>query len=192
MSPRAQEANRTPKVKFLVDSTVARLSHWLRFLGYDAALDNNPGDAALLARARREGRVLLTRKRSLGTSSGFTTAVVRPAGGDASETGSASVAAAGSALLLSSDFVSDQLRQVASGLGLTLASPPRCTVCNSELCLVSRAEADGRVPEFVYRTRSDFAFCPQCDRYYWKGTHWDHAGLKASAALSGRRQRRDT
>ena len=155
---------RARATRFLVDSTAARLSRRLRFLGYDAALDRSDSDAALLARARREGRVLLTRKRALGAS---------PAAD-----------AAGTVLLLSSDFVSDQLRQVAAEFALTRGSAPRCTVCNSELCLVSRAAADGRVPEFVYQSRSEFAFCPRCDKYYWKGTHWEHAGLVASTALS--------
>jgi uncharacterized protein with PIN domain len=149
---------------FLVDSTAARLSRWLRFLGYDAVLDRSDNGAALLARARREGRVLLTRRRALGTG---------PAG-----------SAAGAVLVLSSDFVSDQLKQVAAEFGLAQGLAPRCTVCNSELCAVSRAAADGRVPEFVYQSRSEFAFCPRCDKYYWKGTHWEHAGRSASAALS--------
>ena len=153
--------------RFLVDSTAARLSRWLRFLGYDAVLDRSRSDAVLLARARREGRALLTRKRVLGTSPG----------------------AAGGVLLLSSDFVSDQLRQVASDLGLKHDSPPRCTVCNSELSPVTRAEVDGRVPEFVYRTRDEFAFCRRCDRYYWKGTHWENAARVSSAALSARQER---
>jgi hypothetical protein len=157
--------------KFLVDSTAARLSRWLRFLGYDAVLDRSDSSAKLLARARREGRVLLTRKRGLGVSSG---------------------ADAGGVLLLSSDFVSDQLGQVARKFGLTQLPLPRCTVCNSELSLVTRAEADGRVPEFVYQSRNEFAYCPRCDKYYWKGTHWEHAGRAVSAALSRGPERRQS
>jgi len=159
------------ETRFLVDSTAARLSRWLRLLGYDAVLDRSRSDAVLLARARREGRVLLTRKRVIGRGS---------------------VTDAGGALLLSSDFVSDQLGQVAREFGLTHHPLPRCTVCNSELSLATRAEADGRVPEFVYRSRSEFAYCRRCDKYYWKGTHWENAGRKASAALSPRPERRQS
>ncbi len=157
--------------KFLVDATAARLSRRLRFLGYDAALDRSDSDARLLARARREGRVLLTRKRALGSASG---------------------AGAADVLLLSSDFVSDQLKQVVSDFGLTFCSLPRCTLCNSELTLVTREDADGRVPELVYQSRSEFAFCTRCDKYYWKGTHWEHASRKASAATSSDPERSES
>ncbi len=154
---------RAPGIKFIVDSTAARLARWVRFLGYDAVLDRSDSDSRLVARARREGRVLLTRKRSLGTAS--------------------AAGSPGGALLLSSDFVWEQLGQVVRAFGLTRLPMPRCTVCNSELSLVSRAQADGRVPEFVYQTHSEFAYCPRCDKYYWKGTHWEHASRKVSAAL---------
>jgi uncharacterized protein with PIN domain len=77
----------------MVDSTVARLARWLRFLGYDAVLDRSDSDSKLVARARREGRVLLTRKRTLGSDS--------------------AAASPGGALLLSSDFVPEQLAHAA-------------------------------------------------------------------------------
>jgi uncharacterized protein with PIN domain len=170
--------------RFLVDSTAARLARWLRFLGYDAVLDRSESDAALLARARREGRVLLTRKRSLGAVS----EACSGAPGGAVSGGAVS----GGALLLSSDFVSEQLKQVVREFALTQQPLPRCTVCNSELSLVSRADVDGRVPERVYRSKSEFAYCPRCDKYYWKGTHWEHAGKTASEALSRRQDRRQS
>ena len=122
--------------------------------------------------------MLLTRKRALGTGSRAGVAV--PGG------------AMPGAMLLSSDFVSEQLEQVARAFGLTQRPMARCTLCNSELSLVSRAEADGRVPERVYQSRSEFAYCPHCDKYYWKGTHWEHAGRAASAALCRGPERRQS
>jgi uncharacterized protein with PIN domain len=138
----------TPELKLLVDSTAARLSRWLRFLGLDVALDRSKSTARLLLRARREGRVLLTRRRSLESAS------------------------AAEVVLLESDHLADQLRQVIATLALSLELSPRCTTCNGELDIVPRVNADGRVPEFVYRTQTEFAFCENCDKYYWKGTHW--------------------
>lgn len=138
----------TPQPKLLVDSTAARLSRWLRFLGLDVALDRSKSTARLLIRARREGRVLLTRRRSLEGAS------------------------AAEVVLLRSDHLADQLGQVVAALALPVELSPRCTSCNGELVIVPRVNADGRVPEFVYRTQSEFAFCENCDRYYWKGTHW--------------------
>jgi uncharacterized protein with PIN domain len=137
-----------PGPKLLVDSTAARLSRWLRFLGLDVALDRSKSTARLLIRARREGRVLLTRRRRLEGAS------------------------AAEVVLLESDHLADQLEQVVAALVLPIELSPRCTFCNGELVIVPRVNADGRVPEFVYRTQSEFAFCENCDRYYWKGTHW--------------------
>lgn len=136
-----------PEPRLLVDSTAARLSRWLRFLGLDVVLDRSKSAAHLLLRARKEGRVLLTRRRNL---RGNTAAAV---------------------VVLESDHLLEQLEQVISALSIPVTCPPRCTVCNGELIIVPRVNADGRVPEFVYRTQTEFAFCEQCDRYYWKGTH---------------------
>jgi uncharacterized protein with PIN domain len=158
------------EIKFLVDATAARLSRWLRFLGHDAVLDKSDSDARLLVRAGREGRVLLTRKRNVAAN--------------VAENGSAGV------LLLSSDFLQDQLEQVVSCFGLSPGPAPRCTQCNSELVPVSRAEAEVRVPEFVYLSRNEFAFCAHCDKYYWKGTHWDNAVREVSRALAQGRVRK--
>ncbi|MFH0778751.1 MAG: Mut7-C RNAse domain-containing protein [Candidatus Eisenbacteria bacterium] len=133
---------------FLVDSTVERLARRLRFLGFDAVLDRSESTARLLVRARSEGRLLLTRRRA---ARGSEVAV---------------------AVFLESDNVTAQLRQVLAHCGCDAESAPRCTVCNEELVAVSRSHADGRVPEFVFRSQREFAFCPDCDRYYWKGTHW--------------------
>ena len=134
--------------KLLVDSTAARLSRWLRFLGVDAVLDRSRSTARLLLCARREGRVLVTRRRKLEGAS------------------------PGEVIFLQSDHLTEQLEQVATVLGLSGALSPRCTVCNEELRIVPRSFADGRVPEFVYCTQKDFAYCNKCDRFYWKGSHW--------------------
>ena len=148
---------RTQRPMLLVDSTAARLSRWLRFLGLDCALDRTKSTARLLVRARREGRILLTRNGSFrGTK-------------------------AAEILLLNSDHLPEQLRQVMVALGVEGNLSPRCTVCNSELIITPRVNADARVPEFVYRSQSEFAFCENCDRYYWRGTHWK--SVRNSSAL---------
>ncbi|UCF79713.1 MAG: hypothetical protein JSW03_05595 [Candidatus Eiseniibacteriota bacterium] len=143
--------------RFLVDSTAVRLSRWLRFMGLDVSLDSSESVARLLLRARREGRVLLTRRREL--------------------------AGAREAVLLTSDHLDEQLRQVGTAYKLAVESASRCTVCNAELVVVPRVNADGRVPEFIYQSHRKFAFCKRCDRYYWKGTHWKNV-RDASARMS--------
>ncbi len=149
------------RTRFLVDSTCVRLARWLRFLGFDAVLDKSQSSARLIIRASREGRVLLSRKRDLPTS------------------------AQAEVVSLHSDLLSAQLGQVLKRFGLTQGFLPRCTLCNGELRIVSRAGADARVPELVFRTRGEFAYCGHCDKYYWQGTHWDRI-LETSSRLAKR------
>ena len=54
--------------KFAADRMLARLARWLRLLGADVLFDPSVGGAELLARARSEGRVTLTRDKRLRTA----------------------------------------------------------------------------------------------------------------------------
>src|SRR3954447_7389254 len=54
-----------PEVRFLVDENAARIVRWLRLMGYDTSYLPGVADAVLVARARAEQRVLLTRDRGI-------------------------------------------------------------------------------------------------------------------------------
>src|SRR3990172_9336984 len=47
--------------RFIADSMLGRLATWLRILGYDTLYFRDAQDGRLVALARREGRILLTR-----------------------------------------------------------------------------------------------------------------------------------
>ena len=136
--------------RFLCDAMLGRLARWLRLLGYDARYADLP-DEALVALARVEGRVLLTRDTRL---------VRRP---DVGPHG-----------FIRHDRVPEQLRQVAADfrLGPDRAGT-RCLRCNVALEALPREGAAGRVPPHVWRTQHQFTRCPSCARIYWPGTHWD-------------------
>jgi uncharacterized protein with PIN domain len=128
---------------------LGRLARWLRILGYDA--EYFPGeDDDLLRRARREGRVLLTRDTRLLQR--------RPLPPH---------------LFIESDHVMEQLRQVVAALALNPASPPahRCACCNAVLEPRDKVQVAGLVPEFVWSHYRAFWACPGCRRIYWAGTH---------------------
>jgi uncharacterized protein with PIN domain len=138
-------------MKFLVDSTAGKLCRWLRILGHDTEYDPKSSPGALLARARREGRVLLSRSRTLGARD--------PA----------------VAVTIEADFLEEQLRQLARELPLLEGAGPftRCLVCNAVLEPVPRERARNRVPDYVFQTQGAFGYCGRCDRFYWKATHWE-------------------
>ncbi len=129
---------------------LGRLSRWLRILGYDTTFDSQADDWALLRRARAEERLLLTRDRQLAARRGA------------------------SALLIESEELTAQVRQVVAAVG---PSPEgafaRCPACNGRLTPLSRHEARDRVPPHVHRTQQEFRLCVDCDRVYWRGTHWE-------------------
>lgn len=109
------------KRSFLVDLMLLRLGRWLRLLGQDVANPENESDKALLAQAKRENRVLITRDRRL-----F----------------SACSAAGVEGILIHSSLISEQILEM-EGEGIALKiDPQRCTLCNYPLL-----EAKGREGE---------------------------------------------
>lgn len=136
-------------IKLLADSMLGRLAKWLRLLGYDTAYVRAIPDEALLGLARAEGRTILTRDQRLARRRGLR------------------------ALYVQSDDLPQQVRQVVRDLRLrTTGRAPRCPVCNRELISVAKRSIRERVPAYVYRTQREFSRCPQCERIYWAGTHW--------------------
>jgi uncharacterized protein with PIN domain len=136
-------------MKLLLDGMLGRLAKWLRLLGYDTAYFPDLDDDELVRLARAKGRVLLTRDRELTRRRGLT------------------------CLLVESDELEEQLKQVISELNLEAEQTfSRCPVCNTPLREVEKLSVKERVPPYVFRTKEHFSLCPECDRIYWRGTHW--------------------
>ncbi|HTX52070.1 MAG TPA: Mut7-C RNAse domain-containing protein [Candidatus Baltobacteraceae bacterium] len=133
---------------FIADAMLGRLATWLRILGYDTEYFRGD-DAALLVRARSEGRIVLTRDRAL---------VGRRQ--------------APPHLFIESDHVAAQVRQVIAALCLRPGAPTRrCLRCNAILIARQKADVMGRVPEYVWSHHEAFWACPYCERIYWAGSH---------------------
>ena len=136
-------------MRFLADNMLGRLATWLRLLGYDTAYLPAAQDAELARVARAEDRVLLTRDVELTRRRGIRF------------------------LLIESEQVEEQLRQVFRALHLTVQHAfSRCARCNIPLEPTSNATVRGLVPPYVFQTQERFLRCPHCQRIYWRGTHW--------------------
>ena len=141
-------------MKLIVDNNVRRLVGLLRALGYDTALVNPVDDDELIAIARREGRIILTKDEGILRRHVIT-------GGEVE------------ALRIEGDDWRRQLAQVVSAYGLeTRPRFTRCLECNTLLEARLRDEARPWVPPYVNRTQQAFLACPTCNRHYWRGTHW--------------------
>jgi uncharacterized protein with PIN domain len=151
----APDSAATPRL--LVDAMLGRLTRWLRLMGYDAAYWRTGSDSALAARARAEGRLIITRDRQLA--------------------GRRHV----SALLIRAETLDEQIAEIRAILGADPAPFTRCSECNAELAELPHAEAETLVPPFVWHTQTEFRRCPSCGRVYWKGTHWPGMAARISA-----------
>lgn len=131
--------------KFICDFMLGRLARWLRLFGYDTAYHRMENDLSMIHRARKEGRIILTRSKE---KSNYKNAV----------------------LILSED-INEQLEQIKD---LIRDGEPfsRCPECNEIIRSVDREEVKGRVPEYIFEEHDDFKKCPGCKRIYWKGTHY--------------------
>ncbi len=143
------------KPEFLVDVNAGSLARRLRMLGYDTRFIHGADDNELIRIALREGRILLTRDTGIIARRVVTIGKIN-------------------AILIESDNVKEQLRQIVKQLNLGMDSHPfsMCMECNSSLVSKEKEEIRHLVPPYVYMTQNLFMQCPGCERIYWKGTHW--------------------
>jgi uncharacterized protein with PIN domain len=124
-------------------------------MGYDTRFFNGEDDAHMVAMARKEGRVILTKDTQIMVRRVVTTGQVR-------------------AILINSDKPEAQMRQVVATLDLDPQHNPFsiCLECNQPLVERSKDEVKDQVPPYVFKTQNQYMQCPSCHRIYWRGTHW--------------------
>jgi uncharacterized protein with PIN domain len=137
-------------MKFITDCMLGTLAKWLRILGYDTLYYRFIEDTALIQKALRTQRTLLTRDEE----------VFRKFKSP-------------DKLLIQSDDVMSQLKQVIEEKKLEVGSQlfTRCVLCNTRLIRVDKEEIQHLVPEYVFKTQQEFSICNHCKKIYWKGTH---------------------
>ncbi len=136
---------------FIADAMLGKLARWLRVIGCDVEYFPAIGDAELVERSGRSGRLILTRD----------TLLIQRRG------------ARGNSFLVEGDHCRDQLRQVVRAFALEPFSAflTRCLECNALLHDIDREGVESRVPPYVFDTQKRFRACPACGRIYWGGTH---------------------
>ena len=141
--------------KFIVDRNVGKLTGWLRLMGYDTRFFDGDDDGELVAIAKTEGRVILSRDTHIMERRLITSGQIK-------------------AVLIDSDQPRRQVRQVIDTLGLDSRFKPfsLCLECNQPLIERAKDELKELVPPYVFKTQQQFMQCPACQRIYWRGTHW--------------------
>lgn len=156
-------------VRFAVDVNVGKLASLLRLAGLDTFYDPGLDDIGLAQAALKQGRVLLTRDRSLLRRK----TVVH-----------------GHLVRASQPY--EQLAEVVHLYGLAgrLAPFSRCLVCNTLLSPVAKSAVLHRLQPLTRKYYDSFRVCQGCDRLYWPGTHRERMEqvlrtLTSPAAASG-------
>ena len=132
--------------RFICDFMLARLSKWMRLLGFDTAYYRNTNGKTIIYHSRKEGRTILTRSKILKKKYDDT-------------------------MLIESEHLMDQLKQVTKSAKIKTPFA-RCPVCNIEIKEVKKQIVKEDVPAYVFEIHNEFKKCPQCGRVFWKGTHY--------------------
>jgi len=144
------------RLRFIVDANVARIGRWLRMMGFDTLVFNQPDDWEMVRIALEEGRIIITRDTQVVKRRVISTGQVR-------------------ALLVSDDNPGVQIQDVIRKYNLRDYPLHPFFIClEDNTPLVPRLPGDvkDRVPPYVFKTQHEFVECPACHRIYWKGTHW--------------------
>jgi hypothetical protein len=155
-------------LKFLTDGMLGKLTRWLRMLGHDVEYTGSMNDRALLEKAKKEGRILLTRDLEL----------YQQAIGHGAE-----------AYLIESSNQTANLAKLAKRFGFQLeidVNVSRCPKCNTIIKLVSKASVIDKIPKTTSANYNEFWMCPSCGQVYWRGAHWkriDETLTEAKRAL---------
>ena len=137
---------------FLADAHLGGLARMLRMLGFDTVYEQSLPDAAIVALARAEHRVVLTRDRDLLKCR--------------------DVARGAYVRALKAE---QQLREIAARYPIAhrMRAFTLCLHCNAVLAPASEQAIAEHVPERIRARYSTFMWCPQCGRVYWEGSHWE-------------------
>ena len=136
--------------RFALDGHLGKLARALRLLGFDASYQRDVRDPDLIAQARSEGRIILTRDRELLKARVVTHGI-----------------------WIRSTNPREQVLQVLDRFDLRARARPftRCTVCNGELAPVYEETVRDEVPPRVQEQSHEYSRCVRCRKVYWKGTH---------------------
>jgi len=145
---------RVKGMNFVTDRMLGKLAKELRMLGFDTVYYRGEDAYTLIKLAREEGRVILTRNTKLLPRTPKDR-VVR----------------------ITEDRPSLQLRELIQKGYISLNEEnllSRCLLCNVLLDDISRDEAEGKVPDFIFYQQKEFYRCPHCLRIYWHGSHQEN------------------
>ncbi len=139
------------EIRFVLDVHLGRLAAYLRMLGFDTSYRNDFADDELASISATQHRTLLSRDRGLLKRSvvtrGYMVRETQP---------------------------SAQLIEIVERFDLCSRIAPfrRCLHCNELLHFVEKERVNDRLLLGIRRRHNHFHLCPNCNRIYWTGSHY--------------------
>jgi uncharacterized protein with PIN domain len=132
--------------KFICNGMLGKLCKLMRICGFDTAYTNH--GSAILLEAKKENRIVLTRNTRLRSKK--------------------------MVFFISASKPIEQLENIITEYDLRdeIAPFSRCIACNNKLRAVEKNSIKEKIPFFTYKQFTEFAICPNCQRIYWKGSHY--------------------
>ncbi len=138
--------------KFVLDVHLGKLARLMRLAGFDSIYKNDYDDDEIVKISTNQHRTILTRDTGLLKRKEIT-----------------------HGYFIRNIKAEKQLEEVINRFDLKKSIKPfsRCLVCNTELQPVSKDKIIDRIPPKVKKHHSEFSICENCNKIYWKGTHYE-------------------
>jgi uncharacterized protein with PIN domain len=130
------------------------LAKWLRIYGFDTFYANSKiSDEELIEISKDENRVLISRDKEL----------IQIAKRENIKT-----------LGLKTVDIDEQIKAVLNDLKFDKSQIlSRCIICNSPVEEILKDEIKVKVPKKVFENNEEFWYCNNCNKIYWKGSHYE-------------------
>lgn len=147
------------ELRFLADVHLGKLARMLRLLGFDTLYENNFSEEQIVAIARKQARILLSRKATFSKLQELTSLIIRDKDPET------------------------QLIEVLDQFRLRDSLKPftRSMVCNGLLQKVGKEAILDTLPKGTAKYIHNFWQCEDCRQIYWKGAHYRRMLAKLSS-----------
>jgi uncharacterized protein with PIN domain len=123
-------------------------------LGHNVKYSNRLDDSQLMAIAKKERRILLTRDLEL-----YQQAITKGV----------------QAFFVEGQTEAEKLAKIAQKFGINLEidmATSRCPKCNAKVKPIHKENVKGKVEDSTFNFYNEFWTCPKCSQIYWQGAHW--------------------
>lgn len=149
--------------KFICDVHLGKLARYLRMTGLDTAYTNDLSDNDVVKISVNEKRAILTRDIELLKRTDVT-----------------------HGYYVRNTVALEQLKEIINRFQLInyIKEFTRCLNCNSMLDKIKKEEIEQRLPPKVRERQNDFFICYNCDKIFWKGSHYKNMINKIESIIN--------